>query len=68
MIITVLKTTFKKATPKVITYRSYKTFDNHASRGNLRHDVVSWVNYTELEKKKIVRANEVPYMTKDCSC
>ena len=77
MIVTVLKTTFKKVKPKVITYRSYKKFDNFSFGSDLRNRIVNLKNYTEFEqrflevlnihaplKKKIVRANEVPYMTK----
>ena len=65
MIITVLKTTFKKAKLKVITYRSYETFDNHAFRGDLVHDVLNWVNYTELERSF---EHMCSYKEKDCSC
>ena len=77
MIITVLKTTFRKAKPKVISYRSYKNFYDNAFSRDLRDQVVNWGNYTELaqgtlevlnmhapKKKRIVRANELPYMTK----
>ena len=36
MIVTVLKTTFKKAKPKGIFYRSYKYFDKNKFRDDLR--------------------------------
>ena len=77
MIITVLKTTFKKARPKEIVYRSYKNFDNYVFRKDLRHSLAECGNYNEFErcflevlnahapiKKMLVRANEVPFMTK----
>ena len=48
MIVTILKTTFKKTKPKVILYRSYKYFDNNAFSRDLRDQVVNWGNYTEL--------------------
>ena len=77
MIITVLKRTFKKARPKEIIYRSYKNFDNYVFRKDLRHSFAECGNYNEFEicflevlnahapiKRRLVRANEVPYMTK----
>ena len=77
MIITVLKTTFEKARAKEIVYRSYKNFDNYDFRKDLRHSLAECGNYNEFErcflevlnahapiKKWLVRANEVPYMTK----
>ena len=79
MIVTVLKTTFKKAKPKETIYRSYRNFDNDAFCGDLKHNL-EFVNgnYTKLEKmvlevynfhaplkKRLVRANELPYMTKN---
>ena len=77
MIITVLKTTFKKAKPKVIEYRSYKRFDNELFQDELSREIGDCTIYSKLEqgvldvlnrhapmKKRLVRANEVPYMTK----
>ena len=81
MIITVLKTTFKKAKPKEIIYRSYKYFDRNKFRDDLRRKLGTSAyncgNYRNFEidflevlnvhaplKKKVIRANEVPYMTK----
>ena len=81
MVITVMKTTFAKAKPKEILYRSYKHFDNTRFRGDLKRELYSDNNninvYSYFEKtylkvlnkyapmkKKVVRANEVPYMTK----
>ena len=78
MIVTVLKTTFIKAKAKETIYRSYRNFDNNAFRNDLNHnhEFVNG-NYTKLEnivlevynchapaKKRLVRVNEVPYMTK----
>ena len=77
MIITVLKTTFKKAKPKEIFYRCYKTFDRDVFRNQLGTNLANCKNYSQYKirflevlnahaplKKKVVRANEVPYMTK----
>ena len=77
MIVTVLETTFNKAKPKEITYRCYKNFDRRIFREKLKHELQNCENYTQYKssflktlnghaplKKKIVRANEVPYMTK----
>ena len=77
MIITVLKTSFKKARPMKIIYRSYKNFDNYVFRKDLRHSLAECANYNEFErcilevlnahapiKKRLFLANEVPYMTK----
>ena len=78
MSVTVLKTTFIKAKPKETIYRSYRNFDNNFFRNDLNHNL-EFVNgnYTKLKKfvlevynwhapvkKRLVRANEVPYMTK----
>ena len=77
MIITVLKTTFKKSKPKEIFYRCYKNFDRDVFRNHLRAQLENCENYTQYKKrflevldahaplkKKVIRANEVPYMTK----
>ena len=37
MIITVLKTTFKKENPKEVLYRSYKNYDSFAFKVDLKH-------------------------------
>ena len=50
MIITVLKTTFKKARSKEIIYRSYKNFDNYVFRKDLRHSLAEYGNYNEVER------------------
>ena len=77
MIVTVLKTTFKKAKPKEVTYRCYKQFDKCVFKKDLKHNLTNCTNYEDFEsrfleilnmhaplKKRIVRANEVPYMTR----
>ena len=50
MIITVLKTTFKKASPKEIIYRSYINFDNYVFRKDLGHSLTECGNYNEFER------------------
>ena len=77
MIITVLKTTFKKANPREIIYRSYKNYNEDIFREDLNQRLACSKIYTEFQdgfldvlnthlplKKKLIRANEVPYMTK----
>ena len=78
MIVTVLKTTFEKGKPKEILYRSYKNFNNELFQEDLKKQIGDSINYTKFNigflkvldrhlplKKRIVRANEVPYMTKN---
>ena len=79
MVVTVLKTTFTKAKPKEIFYRSYKNFNNISFRENLRNELScgNVVNYSDFQlifmhvlnnyaplKKKLIRANNTSYMTK----
>ena len=79
MAVTVMKTTFPKAKPKVIQYRDYKAFVLSDFRTELRNKLFAVIimNYDEFEeiflevlnkhapfKKKILRANDKPYMTK----
>ena len=77
MIITVLKTTFKKAKPREIIYRSYKNYNEVMFGEDLNQRLACSKNHTEFQdgfldvlithlplKKILVRANEVPYMTK----
>ena len=77
MTITVLKTTFKKAKPREIIYWSYKNYNEDMFREDLNQRLACSKNYTEFQdgflavlnthlplNKKLVRANEVPYMTK----
>ena len=77
MAITVLKTKFEKAKPKEIFYRDINNFYNETFKSLLRERLSTCKSYSKFEevfimsldqcaplKKKIVRANEVSYMTK----
>ena len=77
MILTVLKTTFKKLKAKEIVYRNFKQFDMNKFKNDIRERLRSVNNYETFEseflnvlnihaplKKKVIRANHVPYMTK----
>ena len=78
MVVTVMKTTFPKAQPKIIYYRDYKHFDLVKFRTELREELrKSDHGYFQFEmiflrvlekyapmKKKVLRANDKPYMTK----
>ena len=78
LIATVLKTTFPKVPPKIIEYRDYKKFiqkDFHKElKAKLRLNIVNYVSFEETFldilnkhapiKKKVVRANDKPFMTK----
>ena len=77
MIITVHKSTFRKAKANVIQYRCFKNFDNILFRFELREALSKSIDcesfttlYTQTFnrhapiKKKTLRANQVPYMTK----
>ena len=69
---------FQKQKPKIIVYRDYKRFDNNAFRHDIekcsfnRADLKTFNEtllcifnkYTRM-KRKYVRANEVPFMTKE---
>ena len=74
-----MKTTFPKAQPKIIYYRDYKKFDLNGFRSELRtelgknddqgyfHFEVTFLRVLEKHapmKKKVLRANDKPYMTK----
>ena len=81
MVVTVMKTTFPKARPKLIFYRNYKMFNAYIFREqlmiSLENNPLAYMNFGEFQntflnilekhaplKKKFLRANEVPYMTK----
>ena len=79
MVVSVLKSEVPKGKPKKIFYRNYKNFDNSNFKAELRSEIelnqISDHNNFEnvflrvLEKhaplkKKLVRANETPYITK----
>lgn len=77
MPVTVLKMTFDKAKPKKMMYRDYKNFEEHKFKEELNNALSECITYKEFEnnfvrvlqnnaplKKKYVRANHAPYMTK----
>ena len=77
MSITVLKTSFQKAQPKIFHYRDRRNFNVHTFRGDLKSELGDVSNYSDFEeiflkvldkhapvKKKVVRANDKPFMTK----
>ena len=79
MLLTLLKTTFKKVKPKEVSYRCYKNFEKDKFRSDLKQrlrtgDCKSYSNFEDIFlnclnrhvplKKRVIRANEVPYMTK----
>ena len=79
MTVTVMKTTFPKTQPKIIYYRDYKMFDLSKFRTELRQELkksegqgyfhfeVTFLRVLEKHapmKKKVLRANDKPYMTK----
>ena len=49
MILTVLKTTFKKTKPKEVMYRPYRNFDNDAFGIDLEHKLTNCENYSEYK-------------------
>ena len=78
MIITVLKSSFIKLKAREMYYRDYKTFSTNSFREDLTLSLdrinkdfdsfedtfMKTLNIHAPMKKKFVRANEVPYMTK----
>ena len=77
MIVTVCKNSFPKSKPKEIIYRNYKNFDTDAFQCELKLKLQSINNYESFEsvflnmlnkhaplKKKFLRGNPAPYMTK----
>ena len=79
MVLTVMKTTFPKAEPKIVYYRDYKNFDLYNFRTDLReqlsrttekdyfHFELIFLKVLEVHapmKKKVLRANDKPFMTK----
>ena len=80
MVISVFKTTFAKAKPKELVYRAYKKFDKEKFRSDvleMLNNAATPISYTYFKdciidklneyaplKKRVVRSNEVPYMTK----
>ena len=77
MIVTVCKAFFQKPKPKEILYRNHKNFDISTFKNVLRLKLQFIKSYKSFEqvffevlyqhtplKKKFLRANHVPYMTK----
>ena len=79
MVVSVLKSEIPKGKPREISYRNYKNFDNSNFKAELRSEIElnQISNYNNFEnvflrvlekhaqlKKKLVRANEAPYITK----
>ena len=78
MVITVLKRTFQRSSPKELVYRDYKNFDRLTFTRELEEKLNQQINkYKHFEqiflevlnahapiKRKLLRANHVPYMTK----
>ena len=78
MVISVLKHTFHRSAPKELVYRDYKNFDRVIFKRELEDKLNQQVNehkhfeqifleilnIHEPIKKKLLRANHVPYMTK----
>ena len=78
MILTILKSTFPKVRPKQIVQRKFKNFDLKNFLNEIRTKMQSIDKYETFEekflkvlnkyaplKKKFIRANHVPYMTKN---
>ena len=76
--VTELKMNFQKQKPKIIAYRDYKKFDNNAFRHDIqkctfntadlktfKETVFCIFNKHAPMKRKYVRANEAPFMTKE---
>ena len=74
-----MKTTFPKREPQILCYRDYKNFDLYNFRSDLReqlsrnsekyymHFETTFLKVLEQHapmKKKVLRANNKPYMTK----
>ena len=78
MILTILKSTFPKVRPKQIVYRKFKNFDLSIFKNKIRTKMRSIDKYEIFEeeflkvlnkhaplKRKFIRANHVPYITKN---
>ena len=79
MVVTVLKTTFPKAKPKVVPYMDFSKFDEHeflrdiqeklsniprGNYGSFERVFLQALNHHAPWKQKIVRANQKTYVTK----
>ena len=78
MTVTEFKMSFQKATPKIITCRDYKKFDNdnfsneiktfsnsEKDLGNFMKKVYQTFNTHAPMKKRYIRANNTPFMNKE---
>ena len=80
MTVSILRSHFKKAKPKTVTYRCYKKYDDTAFREELdskllQVEPLNSENFEEVylsvlevhapSKEKLIRANESPFMTKE---
>ena len=79
LVVTSLKFSFKKPSAKEICYRDYKSFDVISFKEELsiklRHSINDYKSFETVflsilekhapMKKKVIRANHVPYMTKN---
>ena len=76
--ITEFRTSFQKQDPKIIKYRDYKNFDNNKFRSEIlkrnfnntdlrtfKETVFNIFNKYSPIKRKYVRANEAPFMTRE---
>ena len=78
MVVTVLRKTFQRAQPKVVSYRDYKNFDNELFKSSLQNALneISRPDYIKFEevfleklnmdapvKQKTIRGNRALYMT-----
>ena len=83
MVITVMKSKFKKKDPKIINFRSYKNFGENLFREELKNalqDTGKEIEYDDFKqifmtilnlhapmKKKFIRGNNAPFMNKTLS-
>ena len=78
MVVTSFKCKLEKRAPKVVSYRDYKHFDSSLFRQDLNRElpgVIDWADFEEKtlnvinqhapNKKKTLRANHKPYITKE---
>ena len=79
MVVTVLRKTFQRAQPKVVSYRDCKNFDNELFKYSLQNALneINKLDYIKFEevfletlnkhapvKQKTIKDNHAPYMTK----
>ena len=76
LVVSVMKTSYKKSEPKIITYCSYKSFSNNnfreelrqvvSNRGNCDTNFKSFIS-SYNKKKKYLKGNQSPFMKKSLS-